>query len=569
MTQSKKQVSKNSRPQKKTSGSKPTQRQQGTRAKQKKKSNIPRMYAVPASTPTVRGSTPKSGPTVFSVDRKVRTVDHLAEKAVRSERRVISDQPRIKVPRNLRYHVSESSGKDAAQESRAVRNIKKILSPDEMLSPDVKRYCALLDKPLTAPWGDEGEIQVKPPLYEDLVPPASTTTCRQFGQTNLSCTGKEEIWIVLCGGAGNQQAFTLDNDLDEGDTTNFAGVTTCPTAQVAGVNVESALCCTFGAPRDNRALVGGQPAESGGEGVAGYWYRAKKGANLPPVVNFYQNIGSAAMEGIHSLEPNFSASNLLQWGSTAAYGDMSPEDSAEYCYRPVASGIQVTPLNTEFSVGGAYDAAVIPQGTNDTYVSIFGTAGAGEGFAAGAQPFLALPDHRIERANGSLELNWLPGEQDYAFLQTTEHLFDAGVGVSGGYKQITGKTTAVNNARAFIRITPPSVPNPDEDGEYTFVASYVSFFEIAGKCIQSSGTIPRPQPDLGSKVSTAVQESLHTEINDRSSQVTKGATFQAACDHPKLGPMVEKASTLDGAKGALDEIVNFGKEILPFASLLL
>jgi hypothetical protein len=241
----------------------------------------------------------------------------------------------------------------------------------------------------------------------------------------------------------------------------------------------------------------------------------------------------------------------LAWGSPVPAPDMGTDDSAQYKYRPVAGGILITPNDTTFAVGGHYDAMVIPQATNEPYVS----AGNPElGQSSNAADILALPDHCIQRADAAISVNWLPGRADYSFLKTT---------FSRDALALTGSTVDAVNARVFIRISPPT------GQDHSFVLSYSGFFELSGRCVQQVGSVPRAQPSLGAKVATAVQNNLNIELDDRSRQITEGTTLEMMKDHPKIGPMIEGCDSMPKAKSTLSSVIEFGKDLLPLVGMFL
>lgn len=444
--------------------------------------------------------------------------------------------------------------------SRAYRNLEKVLSPDKVMCPEVRRYCELLDKPLTAPWGDEGEMPVRCPLYEDMLPPDKSVTVRAFGQQTISIQRGNIAWIVLCGGAGN-----ISDDgpvVEQNDVLFQACPNTFHTKTGGVVQPQATLAATLGAPPDGRPIIAGASGTAVGGGAAGYWYQEDADfSNLPPSIETTNQgfVSSAAMT-------NWSVGDILQWGTPAPFGEMDPDDSSQYKYRPVAFGVLVTPADPNMFAGGYFDAQVIPQGTNETYVHRPVAAGSCEGASTTSADLLSLPDHRIQRADGSIQVNWLPGRQDYRFYRTDGLLTSA----NGVVTPVIGRTTGTNNARMIIRITPPVNQMAGENPTHSqYVISYVGFYEVAGRCIQNLGSVPRPIPNAGAQVSTATQNALNVEIDSRDSQITDGTVLQVALDHPTLAPIVEGSSTLDKAKDAIKEVLSFGEELLPFAAMLL
>jgi hypothetical protein len=483
-----------------------------------------------------------------------------------------------RVGRNINHQASPKNLRSAPmsnESSKVEKLLSKVLSPEQCLSPDARRYAKLLQNPLTAEWGDEGEQQVKPLLYDGIVPPMSTLVVRQFGQQTIS-TGSQhavgKLVVVLCAGAGNQQSQAVVNrDVDSGsDVTRFAHPNVSSNSGIAGANAfNDTLCYTLGAPRDERALSSaGVAGVIGGCGVAGYWYHDLTLAAPPSSdLSSLQGIYFKCMAfGLNKFDTN----NLLQWGSPIPLGGMNADDSSAYKYRPVAFGVQVTPVDAELSVGGQYNISIVPQATNDAYFAVPLTPGNTGGVSTSVSDFYALPDHMIERADASVTASWLPGRQDYSFLQT--HAMVAGVGgkfpVQGGGGPVDlPVTTGAANARFVVEIIPPQTD--PAAAAHSYVISYVGFYEVAGQCIQTQGTVPRPQPTLGAKMATAVQDQLMVEVDDRTTSLPKAAAFEVARDHPVVGPMIEKATDAKEAKSLFSEVIDFGKELLPLVTLLL
>lgn len=452
----------------------------------------------------------------------------------------------------------------ALSSNNAINKLMKAMDPKVLLSPDCQRYCALLERPLTAPWGDEGEVQVKPLLYDTIVPPSSTATCRQYGQMYVSVPPNGSAWVVLCIGAGNMIDISTDPEAD----------TLLHSAPVAfyGAGFSGTLLATPGAPNDTRALVAnGVAGVQGGRGIAGYWYATNAaGISDAPIVD------QAAMQVSHlaATGTDFGEGNLLQWGSPPPFDQMDAFDSSQYKYRPIAGGIQITPADAELAVGGVYNVSIVPQATNEIYARVPLIPAAGNGKSTSASDIFALPDHAVTRADGTCEVAWLPSRMDYSFLQTGgRSLADdssQGAGSLGQFALFQKENTEVPNARVFIQITPPfNSAGAGETSEWhNFVISYVGFYEVAGRCIQTQGVVPRPQPSLGAKVATSVQNSLNLELKERSSQISKGTSFEVMKDHPKVGPMIEKVESHEEVKGVFEEIMGFAKEIVPIAGMI-
>jgi hypothetical protein len=428
--------------------------------------------------------------------------------------------------KNLRPDVQASS---MPAERRVEKYLQKNMKAEDLMSPDGVRYTKLLDEPLTAPWGDQGEVQVRPLIYDETVPPSTTKTVRAFGQTDILVPNKMACWVVFCVGAGNIATF----DEADGDDLDSAWPNRMGPAVVAPP-APSTYLVTLGAPPDGRTLL---YDASGGDGVAGYYYFQDLDAEAPSIDTAVSVAGAERFP--------------LAWGSPVPAPDMGTDDSAQYKYRPVAGGILITPNDTTFAVGGHYDAMVIPQATNEPYVS----AGNPElGQSSNAADILALPDHCIQRADAAISVNWLPGRADYSFLKTT---------FSRDALALTGSTVDAVNARVFIRISPPT------GQDHSFVLSYSGFFELSGRCVQQVGSVPRAQPSLGAKVATAVQNNLNIELDDRSRQITEGTTLEMMKDHPKIGPMIEGCDSMPKAKSTLSSVIEFGKDLLPLVGMFL
>jgi hypothetical protein len=409
--------------------------------------------------------------------------------------------------------------------SRAERWLAKNMSPEDLMSPDARRYCALLDDPLNAPWGDVGEVSVRPLVYTETVPPSTTKTVRCFGQTEIQIPPNYHAWVMLAGGSANIVA----GDDEDGDDLGYAWPNLFANAGVAG-----SYCATLGAPNDGRTLAGA----GSGQGVAGYYYLSNAVGDAPSI----------------STNETVAQRFLLSWGSPVPLGELTAADSSQYKYRPVAGGILITPDDVTFEVGGHYDAMIIPQATNTPYVAS-SALNPNLGTAPNEASILALPDHCIQRADDSISVNWLPGRMDYSFLATQ---------TTAVATLVPATVADAPNARVWIKIEPPNTTNP-----HSYVLSYTGFFEVGGRCVQQVGSVPRPQPSLGAKVATSVQNNLNIELDDRSRQVTEGATLEVMKDHPKIGPMVEDCKSMPEAKSALDEIVEFGKDLLPLVGLFL
>jgi hypothetical protein len=425
-------------------------------------------------------------------------------------------------------------------ERKAERFLEKNMNAQDLLSPDALRYCNLLDDPLNAPWGDEGEVAVRPLVYTETVPPSTTKTIRCFGQQELSIPAGQQAWVMFCIGAGNSG----DLQQDQGDTLGVA--------QPVYVDAGNPLfLVTPGAPNDGRgSLISpytyATPTFGAGNGCAGWYYCNAVSSNPPSIQSGRINDAAPALPPRH----------VLFWGSPVPFGDMVEDDSSAYKYRPVAGGILITPDETTFELGGHYDAMVVPQATNDSYVT---ASEPDRGKSVSIADVLALPDHCIQRADDAITVNWLPGRQDYSFLKSYPSADVQTLHAADGQFFVDSP-----NCRVMVLITPPQNANP-----HTYVLSYTGFYEVAGQCVQQVGSVPRAAPTVGAKIATSVQNNLNIELDDRSRQVTEGTTLEVMKDHPKIGPMIEGCDSMPKAKSTLSEIMDFGKELLPLVGMML
>lgn len=425
-------------------------------------------------------------------------------------------------------------GVNAEKKAQRLANrwLSQNMSPEDLMSPDGLRYTRLLDDPLNAPWGDQGEVQVRPLIYEETVPPSTTKTIRCFGQQGITIPDGDQAWVVFCVGAGNP----VGTEGEDGDDLTFAWPNWFGPAVVAPASPCSNMA-TLGAP--NNGIQDLSPTAGGGNGIAGYYYVEGASSTSPPSIGTFG--GGPAQR------------TMMPWGSPPALGGMSVDDSAQYKFRPVAGGLLITPTDTTFASGGFYDAMIIPQATNEPYVT---SANDGNGSSANCADILALPDHCIERADAAMSVNWLPGRGDYGFLKTAA----PGVAID---PQFSANGQDATCARVFVRISPPA------GQAHNFILSYTGFYEVAGRCVQQVGSVPRAQPTLGAKVATSVQNNLNIELDDRSRQVSEGTTLELIKDHPKIGPMVENCDSMPKAKSALSSVIELGSELLPLVGLLL
>jgi len=509
-------------------------------------------------------ATPK--PTTSNLSVSLEKANRQEKVALGNPNKVGANINRLNSVKNIQPK-NEHAGEDARQ-SKAMNSIMKACDPKCCLSPDAQRYCALLDRPFDAAWGDEGELPVRPLVYEETVPPTATEVCRQFGQTTITIPPGRRADVFGCVGAGNQQNTYFptvgSNIRPDGDVTGVACVNLF-TINASNAYVYSTV---LGAPNDGNAIAATAvtPGQQLGAGSFGFWNTLAI-SSTPPTVN--TDLG-----------------NILEWGSPAPFGNMAQGDSGQYKYRAIAGGLMITPVDAELSVGGSYDCEVIPNATNDPFVN--GLPGGNPyGGSSTISDIWALPDHKIVRGDNMFQVNWLPSRLDYGFKRTQPSacvlvggnksvgLYNENVSNAIGNSPATAVaplTTDVNiaqlnvarNARVVATITPP------QDGNnHSYVLSYVSFYEVAGACVQQTATVPRPQPSLGAKVATAVQNDLQQEVEDRKAQVSKGAAFEVMKDHPQIGPMIEKSKNLGDAKSTLTEILDFGKSILPIAEALI
>jgi hypothetical protein len=256
-----------------------------------------------------------------------------------------------KVGRNIQAMNSLKNMSSRAQTSsnhhaeKLMKDISRKLNMKEVCSPDACRVADLMDNPFTAPWGDEGEMQVKNLTYEEAVPPSTTATCRNYGQITVSGAAGQAIWVVMGGGAMNQQNIAqIDFSGDDGDTTRFA-------APILAAQKDPLpyLCFTPGAPFDGRDVAASATGVPVGGGCAGYWYTSN--VTDAPYVDFSAAPGTIG--GVATANGGqFYIQNILQWGNEQPFGDMDPGDSSQYKFRPVAAGLRIVPIDAELSVGG-------------------------------------------------------------------------------------------------------------------------------------------------------------------------------------------------------------------------
>ncbi len=424
-----------------------------------------------------------------------------------------SQQP-IKIPKNLKTeHKSDTSLSKLKDNLRFVRDGIK---PENTLSPDALRYVKLLDKPFTAQWGDAGELPVKPLLYDNSASPPPTRVIRCGGSYNWSVPAGSAAWICL-GGVQNKLAvapLNADQDLF------------IPYAMYNSVRVNATPTyynVTFGAPYDGRSTTS-VGAGSGG-GVAGFIYNTTD-TEFAPVVNLADTVVINETTG----------GRILRWDNLETTGDMPPDDPSAYTFRPVACAVRIVPVDTAQNVGGTIQAMLIPESSNEQYVN----GGDGVLGTGGAVVIENMSDHIIKRGTNIFESRWLPSDPDYKFH----------IASNGNASYATNAEKCVQNGRHWIKVTPPaSTAN-------SYMVQYVTFFELKGTTIGQSGTIARPNPQLGAKVSSAVQNVMHNDLNKelRVNQISDMSTLEVAKDHPTIGPMIEEKSTLKGAKGVFDNI---------------
>jgi len=527
------------------------------------RSNIPLPRPAPLSRPA-KVLTPGLGLQLHSEEHS-RGVDH----ALVSSNKKIAEIGNLK---NLRGESEEEHR--GGMDHRVQKMLSKYLDAKQMLSPDAYRYSKLLEDPLRAPWGDEGEVKVRPLIYVDQVPPSSTDVSRNFGQTTISIPAGQVLTVALTIGPGNINstptgyinADSLSDDVQLASPNFFEPLAlNRPSFTPSGGYGKVAI---LGAPKNDSpsgdvsaaALPPGATATDAQyyQGCAGYWYLSDAGDQTAPVIDTNNY-------GLHN-GVTYSKMNTLDWGNPPTFGGMVPLDSSTFKYRPVAGGVQITPITAEFQLGGQVDIEVIPYSTNEAFTTSYNFNQVGQ---ATYQELLAIPDHKVVRADNTIEAAWLPSRLDYSFYKMDAAVQNQVFTQVAPTVQVQGflPANALNqnitsqNSRMFIRVTPA----PGITAATDVTLSYVGFYEIAGKCIEQTGTVPRANPGLGSKIGTAIQESMLNEMptSDRTKQITDGTVLQMAKDHPKLGPMVEDKSTLPEAKSFLSEVVDIGKDLLP------
>lgn len=441
-------------------------------------------------------------------------------------------------PKNLRVNDSQS----AAVDSGAAKTLSRALDPKEILSPDAQRYTALLDNPFEAPWGDSGEKQVKPLLYSDITPPATTQTIRCYGQTSISIPAGSKYIVGFCVGNANQV------DPYPASSVDVRGV--APLTLYNG-GVANKACAFLGMPNcengnfyGNNLSDGSLNTQAGGQGCAGY------------IVSYPVLSTGAPRTDLPSVS---SLNDLLHWGNSPPVGDMQIGDATSFKYRPVAGGLMITPAAAVDTLGGTINISIIPQANNMDWTA---PSASSHGTSTNIADFYGLPDHKITRGDKMVTVNWLPSRQDYDFLVPYGLPSDA----AGTFTPVNYQNTTAGECRVFAEIIPADVP---AGGYVNYVLTYVAFYEVSGYAVNATGTVPRPQPSLGAKCATAVQDNLFVENDNRSKQVQETTTLEVAKDHPKLGPIIEDCSTTKEAKSWFSEIIDLGKEIVPLAAMLL
>jgi len=439
-------------------------------------------------------------------------------------------------PRNMRVNDAQAGGGQSA-----AKVLAKALDPKELLSPDAQRYAALLDAPFEAEWGDAGERQVKPLLYADITPPATTQTIRCYGQKTVSIAAGQKMVVGFAVGNANQVDPYPNVSVD------VRGVAPLVMTS-AGVAAKG--CAFLGMPNCGNGNFNGANLGSGqggtaagGQGCAGYTY--KEGVLTD---NALATSSLAVMN----------EADLLHWGSAPPLGDMDIGDATSFKYRPVAGGLMITPAAAVDDLGGTINISVIPQANNFDWARASGNT---HGVSNSLADFYGLPDHKIVRGDKMVTVNWLPGRQDYDFLVP----YGAPSDGAGTFSPVNFQNTEAGECRVFAEI----IPADTAAATTNYVLTYIGFYEVSGYSVNATGTVPRPQPSLGAKVATAVQDNLFIENENRSRQVQDTSALEVAKDHPKLGPMIEDCKTAKEAKSWFSEILDLGKEIVPLAAMLL
>lgn len=435
---------------------------------------------------------------------------------------------------------------------RVDQAIAKMFKADDLMSPDVLRYCRLLDKPFEAEWGDEGEQPVRPPVYAETTPPSNTTTIRMFGQKRVVVNAGNKLMVAFCVGPANDNdpapGFSSDDRLiaanvgygvsGPGTMAFFAGCPTMTNGNFNGANLTT-------------GSGSGGTTQAGGQGCAGYMYQGSA-ASAAALITDTSGIGdiSGAGSGYSGVD------SLLTWSNRIPVAEANAGQPSAFKYRPVAGGIMVTPTDAATTLGGSFTAAVIPSANNFAWARIGATTT--HGTSSNIGDFYGLPDHVIERGDSCFTVNWLPSRTDFSFSVPYGQPSN---GV-GNFNPVPFANTEAGQARTWIELIPANL------AAASYTLTYVAFYEVAGIAVNYAGNVPRPQPSLGAKVATAIQNNLYEEIEQRDRQVEDQSTLEVLKDHPKIGPMVERAQTAPEAKSMLSEIASFAKDVIPLAAAL-
>lgn len=431
----------------------------------------------------------------------------------------------LKVPKNMR--VAEEAESHLRNQYRGI--IKKMRSA-AYLPPEIKRYVELLDNPFEAPWGDTDEPPVRAPIYNTNIPPSATQTMRCFGTKRFTISAGNTAWIGFSPSPANMigNSFALNQDLAH--DTHYNGFIATRVSSTPSFKKR-----LIGCPFDGQTY---DSVTNGGGTSCGYMYQTPDPAHAP-----IADLNSTLLLGSHG---TVDGPTMLTWANTETLGQMVPGDAGVYQYRCTAAGIRVVPLDAMLHVGGAIESAVIPNGSNEGYA----TSSAGTPNTGGATKILSLPNHVIKSGRNIYETRWLPGENDFDFyvnVPDTATQFNA---------QFAG------NCREFIRITPG-----DASANSVYEVQYVAFYEIAGACVAQNSIVPRPNPQCGAKVISAVQGVLQRDIDEKvqKEQVKDSTTMEVVKDHPTIGPLIEGNVNTRQVESTFDKIVDSIGSIASFA----
>jgi len=519
-------------------------------AKTVSKTNQTKRVAIPAVQPMSEMGTVKPGHKVSEPKLTVKLPK--AEKREKPKRMENINKPAHEAVADAMAAKNMGTEPKYGAVSRADKAISKMFKADNLLSPDVMRYVRLLDKPFEAEWGDEGEAPVRPPIYAETTPPSNTTVVRMFGQQRVSVTAGNKLMVAYCVGAAN------DNDPAPGFASDDRLIS--PNVGYNAAANPNTLCFFAGCPNmSNGNFVGanlttgsgvGGTTPAGGQGCAGFMYQVAVNS-AAALVTDTSNVGNPAITGFTG------QAGLLTWSNLIPLSGMYAGQPSAFKYRPVAGGIMITPTDSTTTLGGSFTAAVIPSANNYAWAAT--NASNTHGTSTGIGDFYGLPDHVIQRGDSCFTVNWLPSRTDFSFAVPYGLTSTAGA----IFNTTPFANTEAGQARTWIELVPPN------GAAANYTLTYVAFYEVAGLAVNYAGNVPRPQPSLGAKVATAIQNNLYQEIEQRDRQVEDQTTLEVLKDHPKIGPMVEQAQDAPQAKSMLAEIASFAKDIIPLAATLL